>query len=167
MLGISNFWGIMLNMGKSYNRFFLRTVSFISFSLGFFWTIGVILDEAIKGSDPDWWRLFVLCFLTVFLAYSIILRKAPLSLTVPDGVAWWKPIIIGFLFACIWYLLLLPGFWWLGHLLVVNFWPNPNHSQVGLYNFLVALWLSAWWAPGLGALSYYFMPKKTNAQTSG
>jgi hypothetical protein len=146
-------------MKRLYNRFLLRVVSFVSFFSGLFWTTGVILDEATEGPEPGWMPLFALCFFITLLIYAIVLRKAPSSLTIPRGAAWWKPAGTALFLTCICYLVILPVFWLLAHLLAMNFWPDPNHSQAGLFKLQASLWLSAWWAPGLGAVSYYNMSK--------
>lgn len=143
-----------------YNKHFLQVIYFFSFSLGLFWTSGVVLDEMLKGPDLDWKLVLVLSISVVAFISSVISRKNPSILTIPEGTVWWKPILILSLFACIWYIVLAPAFWWLGHLLISKCWPDPQHSQAGVYKLLLALWLPAWWAPGLGAVSYYFLLKK-------
>jgi hypothetical protein len=132
-------------------RWGLRALLALSLTLGLFWTAGTFLEDLTGREVPSLPFLALSAALVLGgLGRSLVIR--PGFLVVPREAPW--PRLLLRLAACtlLVYLLFIPLFGLAAHLVVVWAWPDPQHSQAGLYKLLVALWLPLWWAPGLGAL---------------
>jgi len=63
------------------------------------------------------------------------------------------------------FVLLAPVFWGLGIRHVAATWPDPEHSQAGLFAVLVALWYGGSWAPAAGAWLAWRATPRPQGQT--
>lgn len=138
-----------------------------SLTLGFFWTTSVILEEFFRGLVLNPVLYFALWLLIVVLFLLLAITRWTDFLEVPPSVSVSKLILWFAIFTVIWNVLLIPVFGLIGHLVVVGSWPNPHHSEAGIFKFMMALWLPPFWAPALGVLSIWLrFKRKNNCQSS-
>ena len=134
----------------SRSNFLLTFVFTVSLALGSFWYFTsalAYLDTRSLGSVA---LLIAPTFFALILAFGSTRSIVPLKL--PDRAerhALTAPLIVGSLLT---YLLLLPAFWGLGHL-VARTWQDPTNPEADVFKVLFALWLPPWWAPAFGAIA--------------
>ena len=130
----------------------MRIIAISGFAFGLFWTTGIILDEFFRDLSINPAFFLIAWFLVIILVFRILSLRWPDLLKIPVTVGFFKFILWFIGFYVISYVVLVPVCAFFGHLIVQLTWPDPQHSEAGIFKTLVAIWLPLWWAPALSAV---------------
>ena len=139
------------SLGRGVRAWSVPLICGASLCFGLFWTAGVLLEEITRLNTPAW----ALAPPSLLLAVAVVwlpARRRPGRWSLPTDASLWRVAAAFVFYTVAGYVALTPLCWLLGKVLVLTTWPDPNHSQAGLFALILALWLPCWWAPGLGAL---------------
>jgi len=125
----------------------LRTVFAVSILLTAFWMIGFVW-EPVAGRDAPIPALAIAALLVAigvsYAAFRGGRLAVPPQLSAGEIVRLFVPRMVGA------YIASVPTVGVVLWLLVRTFSDNPKDSEVGLFVWLMALWLPLWFAPALG-----------------